>query len=125
MKTLGKTFGKVEDFVNENEGKGMKIYIAGKVAGLPESEYTEYFSAVEEYRTNNGFQTINPVKLIETVQDAIPWELSHMEIMDIDLAVLAYCDAIYLMKNWKESRGAREEYRHAISNGLDIIMETS
>ena len=125
MKTLGKTFGKVEDFVNENEGKGMKIYISGKIAGLPESEYTENFSAVEEYLTKKGFQTINPVTLIGTVQGAIPWTLSQREIMDIDLTVLAYCDAIYLMKNWKESRGAREEYRHAIGNGLDIIMETS
>lgn len=125
MNALGKTFGKVEDFIDENEGKNMKVYIAGKVTGLPVSEYAENFSKAEEFLSGKGFQTINPVKLIETVQDAIPWELSHMEIMDIDLTVLAYCDAIYLMKNWKESRGAREEYRHAIGNGLDIIMETS
>lgn len=38
-----------------------------------------------------------------------------------DLEILSRCDAIYLLPRWQESKGATEEYYHAIRRGIEII----
>ncbi len=40
-----------------------------------------------------------------------------------DLEIIRRCDAIYMLDNWKESSGAKEELRLAVSLGLEIIYE--
>ena len=39
------------------------------------------------------------------------------------LAILGRCDAIYMMKDWEESKGAPIELREAQALGLEIIYE--
>lgn len=40
-----------------------------------------------------------------------------------DLAILSRCDAIYMLNNWENSRGAKLEYQEAKRLGLDVYKE--
>jgi len=40
-----------------------------------------------------------------------------------DLEILSRCDAIYVLDNWKQSRGAQEELKLAIKLRLEIYYE--
>lgn len=44
-------------------------------------------------------------------------------VMDADLTAVRSCDAIYLLKGWKTSRGARKELAEALKYGLEIFEE--
>ena len=43
--------------------------------------------------------------------------------MDADLAAIRSCDAIYLLKGWETSRGAKRELKEALEHGLTIMQE--
>ena len=40
-----------------------------------------------------------------------------------DLEILSRCDAIFLLKGWRQSRGSKREYARAKELGLEIIFE--
>ena len=44
-------------------------------------------------------------------------------IMSADLAAVRSCDAIYLLRGWETSRGAKKELAEAIAHGLQITQE--
>jgi hypothetical protein len=44
-------------------------------------------------------------------------------VMDADLAAVRSCDAIYLLKGWESSRGAKKELAEALSHGLQVMLE--
>jgi hypothetical protein len=44
-------------------------------------------------------------------------------IMDADLAAVRSCDAIYLLRRWENSRGAKKELAEAIKCGLEVRQE--
>ena len=44
-------------------------------------------------------------------------------VMDADLAAVRSCDAIYLLKGWENSRGAKKELAEAIKCGLEVRQE--
>ena len=43
--------------------------------------------------------------------------------MDVDLAAVRSCDAIYLLKGWEDSRGAKKELVEALTHGLTVMQE--
>lgn len=44
-------------------------------------------------------------------------------VMDADLAAVRSCDAIYLLRGWESSRGAKKELAEAIKCGLLVKQE--
>ena len=44
-------------------------------------------------------------------------------IMDADLAAVRSCDAIYLLRGWENSRGAKKELAEAIARRLQVMLE--
>lgn len=40
-----------------------------------------------------------------------------------DLEILSRCDGIVMMRNWKDSEGAMEEWQYAKSHGMNIIYD--
>ena len=44
-------------------------------------------------------------------------------ILEMDLNILSRCDAIYLLRGWKESEGALSEFAKAKELGLEIWFE--
>lgn len=97
----------------------MKIYISGKITGLPTEIAEENFRRSEELLTAIGFETVNPMREIAK---------KHREWIDYicdDLRLLNDCDAIYLQSNWTDSQGSNIERSFAKAKGIRIFYATS
>lgn len=97
----------------------MKIYISGKITGLPLQEVKERFASAQALLEEIGFETVNPLK--KGLPESATWE-QHM-VKDIEL--LLQCDAIYMMDNWVDSTGASIEYDVAMRTGKDVWFESN
>lgn len=89
----------------------MKIYISGKITG--DSNYKQKFKNAELFLRLAGFEVVNPADQKITGK---PWAWY----MRKDIAQLMECGAIFLLKDWKYSRGACLEYYIAKKVGLGI-----
>ena len=92
-----------------------RVYISGSITKDP--DYREHFRAAEEKLRSLGIKVFNPAKF-----EADP-EKTWEDYMRTDIAQLMTCRAIYLLKGWKKSRGARIEYRIAKELGYMVIFE--
>ena len=97
----------------------MRIYVSGKISGLPYEDVKTRFDDCQELLESIGFEVINPITM--GLRQEATWE-QHM-VKDIEL--LLSCDAIYMMDNWTESTGAGIEYDIAFRLGKDIWFESS
>ena len=99
------------------EGRAIRVFISGVITGT--DDYMERFAAAEEALTAKGYSVLNPAKVIAQV----PFELSWNTCMSITCLLLSKCDAIYMLKDWEESKGARSEHFHAKTCRLEIMYE--
>lgn len=90
----------------------MKIYISGKISGLDTNDAFSRFCEAEGLLKALGHEPINPMKKVSE-QAGYTWEQYMCE----DISILFDCDAIYLLCNWQNSKGARIE--KAICEVLD------
>ena len=95
--------------------KSMKVYIAGKVSDLPVGEVFIKFSQAEYWLRLQGHETVNPLRLCSSDWT---WE----RCMRVCLTELMKCDAICLLKDWGESRGAITEYYLASRLGMRMMV---
>lgn len=91
----------------------MKIYIAGKVRGL--KNYREIFKQAEEELQKKGNITLNPAEL--------PEGMNAEDYMRICIPMLEVADCIYMLKNWKDSEGAKVELAYAKCQGKEILYQ--
>lgn len=92
-----------------------KIYIAGKVTGLPTNEVVVKFANAEFNMMNQGFKVINPIEVVKDWK--CPWDLAMRKC----IVALMECDAIYLLPDWRQSKGANIERNLALILQLEII----
>ena len=59
---------------------------------------------------------VNPVNFNV---EGLTWE----DYIKVDLAMLEICDAIYMLKDWVDSKGAKIEFDHADALGKTILYE--
>lgn len=95
----------------------MKVYISGAITGT--SDYMERFEKAEEQLVNDGFIVVNPAK----VNGQLPVETTWEEYMKMSICMLDMCEAIYMLKGWKNSRGACIEYGYALGTDKTIMNE--
>ena len=91
----------------------MKFYIAGKINGL--DNYKEKFKQAEETLIATGHICMNPAILPE----GFPYEAY----MPICTSMIDQCESIYMLNNWKNSRGARVEHAYAAATNKQIFYE--
>jgi hypothetical protein len=96
----------------------MRVYISGKITGLPFQEVESKFYRAETYLVGLGYNVVNPVR--NGLPQSASWE-KHM-LTDIDL--LFDCDAIYLLRDWLDSKGAMIEKHIAEVTGKQMFYET-
>ena len=93
----------------------MKIYISGKITGT--TDYIKRFERAEKAISN--YIVVNPAK----VNAQLPIETTWKEYMQMSMTMLKMCDAIYMLKGWKDSKGAKLEYEFAKSKNYKIFFE--
>ena len=83
------------------------------------STHTDYnrpaFNTAASWLSMKGYIVLNPAIL--------PDGLSQKEYMQIDIAMLQCCDAIFMLKGWDDSAGAMAEHALAMKLGLEVIHE--
>lgn len=93
-----------------------KIYISGKITGI-EIEAPALFAKAEKELQAKGFETVNPMTLNHN------HDKSWHAYMKQDIKALCDCDSIYMLANWKDSKGAIIEMEIANYIGLEVIYE--
>ena len=89
----------------------MAVYISGKITG--DDNYKRKFVEAKVKLLKQGYNVISPVDVGE-------YEfLTYEQFLHIDFALIDVCDAIYMLKDWKDSNGARLEFEYAKANGKD------
>lgn len=97
----------------------MKIYISGAITNNP--NYKEDFERAEDYlqREYPKAEIINPA----LVNSFLPKSTTHEEYMKMSFLMLDMADSILMMKNWKTSCGASQEYGYALGKDKIILFE--
>ena len=96
----------------------VKVFISGPITGYEDNNRAKFYEA-ERILRGLGFDVFNPVWMDFTDS----W--THEEIMSVDLAALATCDAIYQLEGWEFSNGALEEFYFAIDHNKDFVTYES
>lgn len=85
----------------------MKIYIAGKITGESRASVAEKFASAMCKLKSAGHLPFNPSVLPDYEK------VAHEDYMHICYAMIDVCDAIYMLKDWQTSAGARAELQYA------------
>ena len=92
----------------------MRVYIAGPMTG-DEDFNRPAFHAAGKALSQDGHTVLNPAVL--------PDGLTQAQYMDICMAMIRSVDAVYLLKNWYQSAGARAELALAEKLGCAVIFQ--
>jgi hypothetical protein len=93
-----------------------KIYIGGKITGLTPEQYCKNFRDAKEI-VCSYYPYAEIIAPTELCDDNWSWEYS----MEICIDALWNCDAIVLLENWHDSRGAIIERKLAQKLGIPIM----
>ena len=89
----------------------MKLYISGRIGGLPRHIAEQNFAKAEELLSQNGITAINPLKLV-------PAGAINKYAMLKLIPIMLECDGIVLLNDWQWSEGAKIEEALARYCGL-------
>lgn len=95
----------------------MTIYIAGKITGLSKEESDKKFEEAAKMLREQGHRVFIP-----TVLPAYD-EVSHDDYLHICFAMIDICECVYMLKNWRQSEGAKKERLYATTKGKVILYE--
>ena len=95
----------------------MKIYIAGKVTGEDEAAVFNKFATAKMKWENAGALVMSPHVLSENRG------FEHGDYMHVCYAMIDVCDAVYALRDWQSSKGARMEIQYACDHQKRIFYE--
>lgn len=99
-----------------------KIYISGKMSGLSKDVYQPIFAEAEKKLKAEGWIVFNPAD--DSWQSWLErLGKTYTEILFHDIQQLMHCDAIYMLDNFLESKGAKAEHAFAIAASLQVIYD--
>ena len=109
-------FSKTPQRLKNGEPTKKMIYISGQISGLDREEAKKPFDAAAEKWLKKGYLVVNPM---EHEPDGWSWGAY----MRMDIKMLCDCTDIYMLKNYKNSKGALCELDIAEQLGLNIYYE--
>ena len=92
-----------------------KIYISGKISGLPIDEAKAKFAAHAIRVAQTGHIAVNPFDIAP--ENGMPWE----HYMKKDIAAMVECDEVHLLPCWQESKGAVIERDIALKLNIPVV----
>lgn len=105
----------------------MKIYLAGAMSGYPEFNFPAFFAAEDKFKAE-GWTVFNPANKDtegDVQKDASyatgddqqlmksGWDFKDAYLWDVTKVIES--DAIFMLKGWEKSAGARGEHAVAVS----------
>lgn len=97
--------------------KGSKVYVAGAMSGVPEHNYPEFHKAAKELR-EMGYEVLNPAETDDgDTSKPRPYYITK------DLILLSQVDAIYFLRGWIRSEGAKLELAIACQREIPIFFQ--
>jgi hypothetical protein len=106
--------------------KLMKIYIAGPMRGKPDSNKKSFYNAARRFESTGLYEVYNPA-FWDDKQGIKEEDLEDVnvlrEIVSTDIHMLLCCEAIYMLRGWEHSVGARAEHSLAQFMKLHIQYE--
>lgn len=115
-----------------------KVYIAGPMTGMPMNNRIAFESAsallkVNRYRFS---EVVNPFDIIykHASDRNLSFYQTEFEYLSADkkayeacikdeMDALATCTAIYLLRGWENSVGARRELAYALEHDMEVVLE--
>ena len=91
----------------------MIIYISGPMKGIKDGNKKE-FAEAEKYLKLRNHTVINPHNITG---------LSYNDCMRKDICEMMKCDAIYMLRGWEKSNGAKCELKIAIDLEMRILFQ--
>lgn len=101
------------------------IYIAGPMYGVRNFNYPHFDEVALTLRLG-GWRVENPVEISNrfgTLKEIAGDRDLLSKVVEAELDAVAKCDAIYLLKGWHNSPGAKAELAVAICHGAQIVLE--
>ena len=104
-----------ETYTKRKEGEDRKplVYISGKMTGV-ENYNKPKFDRAKAVLESKGYEVLSPADL--GAEESFEWH----DYMRVDVALLAMCDSIYLLDDWRDSKGARAELDVARALKLEV-----
>ena len=96
--------------------KNKVIYVAGPMTGLADYNKPAFDAAAVELA--RSYVVLNPARNYGGYQG-----MTHAQYMRYSIHQLLIADAVYMLKGWMDSTGARVEYEVALSLGLEVHFE--
>ena len=93
-----------------------KLFISGSISGRPYKDAAIHFNSAATLAYQIGFDPVNPIQLCHP-------DWSWWRCMAVCLWHLMWCDAVFMLRGWDMSRGARIEHRVAEILGKVIMYE--
>ena len=112
----------------------MRVYVAGKMRSVQFYNFPAFHEA-EQHLISLGHEVVSPARLdleagfmMSHLPDDHDWSemppgMDYEETMTRDLSALDTCDAIYMLRGWHSSQGARREQIHAAATGRHEFFE--
>ena len=93
----------------------LKVYIIGAVTGLPREAVVAKFDKAAAALKSAGMIPVNPVEIV-------PEDTNWHDAMRQCIKAMLTCDAVMILDDWMESKGAMLEV--AIARNLDMQQFT-
>lgn len=100
----------------------MKIYICGKVTGLPHQQAVEKFAESERRLLDAG---IAPENIVNPMSFGIPQSADWHTAREICIPQLEQCSAILIQRDWRDSFGSKKEITRAQELRFILFFEES
>lgn len=95
----------------------MKVFISGKITGVPRLEAVEKFSLAEEKLRGKGYEVVNPAK-----NETLP---TQELLTSLNIIQMMGCDMVFMLQDWRFCRQAVIERNVAEITGKVIQFEAA
>jgi hypothetical protein len=108
-----------------NKKSCIKVYLSGKMTGLTPKEFSRNFKEAEKKVKKDLSKSYDKVLIVNPDHKSINTKHGwcYEDCMETDFNAIKLCDAIFMLKNWETSNGAKRELMIAKGYQKIIILE--
>ena len=102
-----------------------RIYISLPITGHEDTYEQRLDAAVEYVKTNypEYDNIITPKEIAKRLEDMLPMKPTYKELLLADMEAIAHCDAIFVCKGWRDSKGCLADRAFAKAIGVKRLYQ--